>query len=140
MKYFYAYIIPIAWLVNTTILFYHPGDEYGMFFFTSIAGSWPFIFFGISVGHPSETVPWILVTGGGILVGLGYLMDRLELNKIIWSASFVLCSGLLLAWSLLSYDSYHDAMQKNGSLTAYITASCNIGIYCSILLAFVAEG
>lgn len=136
MKFFYVLFIPALWLILAIISFYHPGDEYALFFVSTMAGSW--IFFIIdTVGDVKYAPFYNLPIGVCVLAGIGYLMDKLSVSKLVWCLLFVLCSMGLIFNVLWQYPSYERAMSKNGSLTAYVSAACNMGIYLSIVLAIV---
>jgi len=140
MKHFYVMFIPAVWLIAAVTSFYHPGDEYAMFFVSSMAGSWRFFLMSSSSGHPSDMLFSILVIGGVTLAVVGFVMDRAKIAKRIWIMLFAGCFAALVASSILGHPSYHRAIQKNGSLTAYVSAAFNIGIYFSIVLAFAGKG
>ena len=140
MKHFYVLFIPAVWLAAAVTSFYHPGDEYAMFFVSSMAGSWRFFLMSSSSGHPSDMLLSILLIGGVTLAVVGSVMDRAKISKRIWIMLFAGCFAALLTSSILGHPSYHRAIQKNGSLTAYVSAACNIGIYLSIALAFAGKG
>jgi len=41
---FYVWFIPLLWCGFTIVSYFHPGDEYGLFAFGSMAGAWLFFF------------------------------------------------------------------------------------------------
>ena len=93
-----------------------------------------------NVGHVRNVLWIILLTGVSVLAALGFVMDRLRISKRIWGTLFGLCFVIVLVLSILQYPSLDRAIRKNGSITAYIAASCNVGLYLSIVLAFIGKG
>lgn len=139
MRVFYILTLPIVWAIATVVSYFHPGDEYGMFVFSSIAGAWV-CFTMRNIGHLRDVLWIIIVAGVAVLAVLGLLMDRLRVPKRVWGALFVLGFSLVLATSLLQFPSLDRAVSKNGSITAYIAAACNVGLYLSITLALIIRG
>jgi hypothetical protein len=48
---------------------------------------------------------------------------------------FVLATVVLVWFGLSEYPTYARAMAKNGSLTAYIAAATNMGLYLSVIVS-----
>ena len=139
MRLFYAMVLPVVWAVATVVSYFHPGDEYGLFVFSSIAGSWV-CFIIRDIGHLRDVLWLIIVVGVAILAILGFVMDRLRVSKRVWGPLFVLSFALLLLFSLRQYPSLERAISKNGSITAYVAGACNMGLYLSIVLSLIAKG
>jgi len=135
MNRFFVTLLPVIWTAIATISFLHPGDEYRFFVLSSIAGSWV-CFLLPNIGHLSDRLWLILLTGFVVLGFLGFLMDKLKLSQRLWLITFVTCSTVILAWILTRYPSFHRAIQANGSITAYVVGASNIGLYLSVILMF----
>jgi len=76
---FFIWIIPVIWAACSLIHFNFPGDEYYLYAFASIAGSW--IVFIISFGdiHNPVVPISIALTGAIIMLGIGFLMDKTKI-------------------------------------------------------------
>jgi glucan phosphoethanolaminetransferase (alkaline phosphatase superfamily) len=139
LRLFYLIALPSIWAVAAITSYFHPGDEYGLLLVSSIAGAW--VCFGMeNVGHVRDVLWIIVLTGVAVLAALGFVMDRLRISKRIWGTLFGLCFVIVLVLSILQYPSLDRAIRKNGSITAYIAASCNVGLYLSIVLASIGKG
>lgn len=92
------------------------------------------------IGHLRDVLWIIILTGAAILAVLGFVMDRLRVSKRVWGALFGLSFAFLLLYSLSQYPSLKRAISKNGSITAYAAAACNIGLYLSIILSLIFKG
>jgi hypothetical protein len=139
MKLFYAIVLPVIWVVAAVVSYSHPGDEYGLFVFSSIAGSWV-CFFIRNIGHLSDVLWLIIVAGVTVVANFGLLMDRLQVSRRVWGTLFVLCFVLVLVLSLRQYPSLDRAISKNGSITAYVAGAWNMGLYLSILSSLIVRG
>jgi len=139
MRLFFAMMLPAVWAIATVVSYFHPGDEYGLFVFSSIAGSWV-CFIIRNISHLGDVLWGILVAGVAILGILGFAMDRFRVSRRVWGTLFALSFFLVLVISLLHYPSLDSAISKNGSITAYAAAACNIGLYVSIVLALIIRG
>jgi len=132
MKLFFTIMLPVIWVGAAAVSYFYPGDEYGIFVFSTIAGSWV-CFCMDSIGHIGDVLWIIFATGVSILAVLGFLMDRLRVSKRVWGALFVLFFAVVLVLNLSQYPSLDRAISKNDSLTAYLAGACNIGLYLSIV-------
>jgi len=139
MRLFYVTVLPVVWATAAIVSYFHPGDEYGLFVFSTIAGSWV-CFVMHNIGHLRDVLWIIVVAGVAILAILGFVMDRLRVSKRVWGVLFGLSFVVVLVLSLRQYPSLDRAIRKNGSITAYVAGACNIGLYLSIVLAFIAKG
>lgn len=135
----YSRVLPVVWAIATVVSYFHPGDEYGLFVFSSIAGSWV-CFLVPNIGHLRDVLWLILVAGVVVLAILGFVMDRLRVLKRVWGSLFVLSFALVLVLSLHQYPTLEGAISKNGSFTAYVAGACNLGLYLSIVLSVIAKG
>ena len=72
--------------------------------------------------------------------GIGFLMDRACVRKLLWATLFVFFFGIILFWSINTYPTLEKALRKNGSWWAYIFFSINIAIYISVLLSAMVTG
>lgn len=138
MRLFYVIALPIIWLFAAVLSYFHPGDEYGLFAYSTIAGSW-ICFCMKNIGSLSGVLWMILLTGGVIMGVFGFAMDKSRISKKVWGVLLGICVVAVLVYSLLPYSSLDRAFRKNGSLIAYIAAACNMGLYLSVILAFIAK-
>lgn len=139
---FFFLLLPLIWGAGALIGFAHPGDEYGLWFVSSLAGTWLTIILHVNdllpgdIHHPLLLISAV-TTGVLVMLGAGYGMDRLRVSKVLWALLYLVLGGALLAWSVGSYPSIREALNKNGSWIAYIAAASNAGITLSVVLSFV---
>jgi NO-binding membrane sensor protein with MHYT domain len=122
----------------STAHFYYPGDEYGMYFLSSIAGSWTAFLVALSKIEMNRPILGLIVTasGGLVMAIVGHLMDRLNVRKIFWAIFLVVSAIAVFICEITSFSSIQAALEKNGSWWAYIFSSILIGIYISSAMAF----
>jgi hypothetical protein len=75
-----------------------------------------------------------LVVGTAAAFGLGALLELLRVRQCVWIAIWVAVSAATLAIALQQFDSYAAAIQKNGSLMAYVIAASQTGLLTSCLV------
>lgn len=134
---FYNILLPLIWGVCSYFHHYYPGDENAMWIISSLAGLWiaPFVFFSST---SKEMAPVVIAFAGAIvMLPIGILMDFLHVRKLIWAIIFSVCTLIIFCLTLMSYPSLERAINKNGSIWAYIFFSINIGIYISIILSII---
>jgi hypothetical protein len=137
-KYFLLWFVPLLFAVFSMLSFKYPGDEYGLWAYSSIAGTW--IWFIIPpFSMQSFITPVVTALIGALVITLpALLLVKLRVNIKLWFVIFVICATLVFISSIKSYPTIEKALSKNGSWQAYIFASINIGIYLSILLAAIS--
>lgn len=121
----FTFLLPVAWVTLSALSFRYPGDEYNLWGFSSIAGTW-IIWFArelLSGQHPRDFLPWILAAGFLTMTLLGYLLDRLRAPRLPFLLTWLATTPLLVINALSQYESYARAMSKNGSLQAYLFAA-----------------
>jgi hypothetical protein len=126
--------LPIVWVVTSLISFAHPGDEYGLYFVSNILGAWVAMVFDAGDIHDLWIRGSVAIAGGLVVAGLGYLLDRLRVAMTAYFVVWLTTSGLFLYGFLSSFKQIEDALAKNGSWTAYLSASSNLGITFACLL------
>ena len=134
MRFFFVIVLPVIWATAALTSYFHPGDEYGLFLVSSLAGSWV-CFLIPDVGHLRDVLWLILLIGAAVLGVLGFLMDRLRMSRRLWGVMFGLCFLAILFLGLMEYPSLDRAISKNGSIIAYAAGACNIGLYFSVVIS-----
>ena len=136
----YIWILPLLWASCSLIHFQFPGDEYGMYGISSIAGLW--IAFIVRLGDQHNPMfPVAIALAGAIVMSvIGFLMDRIRIRKTIWAILFVVAALAVFVMSIKSYPTIERALSKNGSWWAYVFFSLNVGLYFSVLLSFLVKG
>jgi hypothetical protein len=119
----------------------HPGDEYGMFV---IANGLPsalvsVLFFGDS-GHINYVFAKMIAFSFVSMMLLSWAMDRVRVWPPVFVPLYIVGTWLLVGYALSQYPSYHRAMQKNGSLTAYVSAASNLSLFASCVLCLIVFG
>jgi hypothetical protein len=126
-RWFFLLLVPLAWGGCSLVHFRHPGDEYAMYFISSLAGSW-FCFF-IQIGDIHQWwIPWsIAMMGAGVMAGAGWALVRLGAQRWLWVALFGTSAAVVLALSLSQFPSLERTVAKNGSLLAYGCSAALLG-------------
>src|ERR1041384_1068160 len=99
-RWFFLMYLPLAWGACSLVHFGFPGDEYGLYFVSSLAGSW--ICFFIQIGDIRQWwIPWsIAATGFVVMAGVGFALVRLAIQRRVWLAVFAAAMVGLLALML----------------------------------------
>jgi len=134
-RWFFTLLIPLAWGGCSLVHFQFPGDEYALYFISSLAGSW-FCFF-IQIGDIHQWwIPWsIAATGASVMTGVGWVLARLGVPRRLWLVLFAVSALGLLALMLSGFPSFGRALAKNGSWWAYGCSAALIGSYVASALS-----
>lgn len=134
----YRLTVPWFWLVVALVSWRHPGDEYGMFV---IANGLPSALISIVCfgdgGSMFNVFATMLACSGVAMFLLSWAMDRLRVSAAVFVPLYLGITIQLVFWALSGYESYHRAIMKNGSLTAYVSAASNLSLLVTGLLCFV---
>jgi len=138
-RWFFLLAVPAGWAALSLLHFHFPGDEYGLWAVSSMAGTWSLLLLP-NLGDIHQ--PWIrlCVAGVGALVmaGAGWMLWRLRVRKHWWLVLWLVVAVVVLVTSVKSYPSLEHALRKNGSWTAYILSSLLLGMYAVMLVAGIA--
>jgi hypothetical protein len=119
----YVGAFPVAWFVAARYSIHHPGDEYGM----AVVGLLPLCGWAArwvpKSGRPIDAISMLALTGLVPAAMYGWAMDRARAKWWIFLSLATIGIVGLTVWALSGYPSYQRAMAKNGSLTAYVSAS-----------------
>jgi hypothetical protein len=77
----------------------------------------------------------IVFTGSVIMAAIGYLSDKLQINKELWIILLLAVFAGFFTFSMIS----EEALNKNGSWAAYFLCSLNVGLYLSMLVSIIAR-
>ena len=137
-KYIYVWLLPLLWSVCSLISFEFPGDEYGIYVISSIAGIWAVPLFNIH-GDIHKFAFRGGITAAGIIVILimGFILAKLLVKMKLWFLLYITLAAVALVVMIGSYPSIEKALSKNGSLWAYIFGSLNLGLYASVILSAI---
>ncbi len=130
----FVWALPLAWATLSYWALHHPGDEYGLWAAGSLAGIWVARFVRI-VGSIWNPVPAVLLCGAAVMALAGLLLDLLRTPRKLWLLLWLGAALLVLVTSLNAYPSYQRAMQKNGSLLAYVLFAANLGLTAASAVA-----
>ena len=136
---FFVWVLPLLWAVGSAAQSKFPGDEHGFYVTSSLPAAWigPFILLGRA---SKEMIPIYVVLGGlPVMAGIGWVMDRLEVRKVIWAILYLVGGITIFFLVLSSFPSMERATGKNGSLWAYVLLASNLGLYASVILSVVAR-
>jgi hypothetical protein len=121
------------------ISYAHPGDEYALYIFSNLIGAWlPLVLSSlVSIGDVRDSVvPTATAVGGGLLVfGWTAVLRRLSVPVVPFLALWLVLGGIVLFGFIRNFDSVAQALGKNGSWTAYLSASSNFGLTGALVLA-----
>lgn len=132
---FFVWLLPVLWGACSLLHYHFPGDEYWMYAISSFAGFWIALITKVGDSNNPMFPILIAVAGAIVMAGVGWFMDWMRIWKKLWVIIFAICAIGIFAISILSFPSIERALQKNGSLWAYILFSFNIGMYLSVILA-----
>ena len=140
-KYLFVWLIPVLWSASSLLSLNWPGDEYGLYAVSSLAGTW-IVFLVKPGGSPHDMAFWLPITVCGILVMsiCGFVLSLLKASLKVWIPVYLLSAVALCVLAVCSYPSFEKAMSKNGSLWAYIFSSMNIGLYVSVIFTAIISG
>ncbi|HVW36999.1 MAG TPA: hypothetical protein VHB99_06830 [Pirellulales bacterium] len=138
-RWFFVGYLPIVWTTVAWSNFFHPGDEYGGFAASSLAGLWILLVFDFS-GNINHALPPVLLAGAATVSVFGWLLDKLRAPRPQWGVLFAIVAVSLFCWSFFSFPSVERALAKNGSYEAYILPSMNFGLYAATLGTLAGTG
>ncbi len=134
---FFVWILPLLWAACSLVQSQSPGDENGFYVVSSLPAAWmaPFLL----LGHASkEMIPiYVVLAGLPIMVGVGWVMDRLEIRKVVWAIVYLVAGITIFFLVVGSFPSLERAIGKNGSLWAYVVLASNLGLYASVILSVI---
>jgi hypothetical protein len=133
---FFLLVVPILWSFVSVIHFRFPGDEYGLWVISSIAGSWVLM---VVPGVGDINQPWIRssVAGAGALVMavFGCVLCWLKVRILFWLVLWLMSALTWLGFMLSGYPSLERALAKNGSWWAYLLSAALMAAYTAILIS-----
>jgi len=132
---FYVWNIPFMWTVFTIISFSRPGNDYGLFIYGAIVGSW--VRFIHPVPLTVKGLFYILPVGVAILGLLGYFMDRLRVRRAVWTIFFFLSLGALFGLAIMHYGSMEMMVMKEGAVKAVLFPVCSWAVYASVVMSIL---
>ena len=137
---FYTWFIPVLWTSIFILSFFHPGDEYGLFAFGTLAGSW------IAFLHQFEPLVKALLfswlAGIFILGILGFVMDILRVRKKVFTWLFII--GVVILY-IMVFEWFHSfnfekMLRKDCSAFALVFFASNWSLYITVIICCVATG
>lgn len=138
VRWWYRLTVPWFWLIVAIISWRHPGDEYGMFV---VANGLPSALISILVlgdgGSMFNVFATMLTCSCVAMLLLSWAMDRLRVWAAVFLPLYLLGTVFLVYWALSDYESYHRAIMKNGSLTAYVSAGSNLALFLTAVVCIL---
>ena len=136
LRLLYTVLLPITSTALSAMSFRYPGDEYGLWAVSSMAGGWILVAApSLHQGQaPGTILPWVLAAGFLSLLPMGYLLDRLRAPRILFLVVWVTLAVLAVVSTIRQFPSYERAIAKNGSLAAYTLAGANFTLTVTALL------
>jgi hypothetical protein len=137
-KYVYVWLLPLLWSICSLLSFEFPGDEYGIYAVSSMAGTWAVFLFNIQGDiHKFAFRGTITTTGIIVMLIMGFILAKLRVKMKLWFVLYLTLAAVILAITINSYPSLEKALSKNGSWWAYIFGSLNLGLYASVILSVI---
>jgi hypothetical protein len=133
----FIWLVPLMWAVGSLLQRRAAGDENAFYVASSLPGIWLGILGSMGARSVSKEMLAILVVlaGAPIMAMLGWAMDYLQVRKRVWAVVYIVGAIGILALTLSGYDSIQHAINKNGSLQAYVLLALNLGLFLSVLVA-----
>ncbi len=135
----YATVLPLLWAACCLLGFRFPGDEYGLWVLGSVAGVWVFLLAG-DLQTTLYALPLLALAGMITMWGAGRALDRLRMPWKLWLGVAALAAAFVVEAMLHRYDSLEAAVQKNGSLAAYLIFGVHAGNYAATLFGMIGVG
>lgn len=136
-RYFFIWFLPVLWVCVAAVARSHPGDEYGLFLGGSVAGFWVEFLFR-EQGNVYAIMTRVMLAGAMTVSVAGWILDLLRVPRKAWFLLWMSLATFVCWYSVASFPSYANAITKNGSLTAYVCLSMNLGLYVSTILLMIA--
>lgn len=139
-KRFYTWGIPLCWTIFSLLQYFDPGDEYAFYALQSFVGVWMMFLTKINEVN-SPLFPISIAFGGAVvMLGVGFIMDKARIRKKVWGITWGVLAIVFLILSLKAYPTLQRAIQKNGSLLAYLIFAINMGLHASNFLTLAGKG
>ncbi len=136
----YRLTIPWLWLAVALVSWRYPGDEYGLFVIANgLPGAWLSLWLHFS-GSPDDIFPTVLAVSGGSVFVVAWVMDRLRVPSWLLLTLWLTGAIVLFKMAYDPFESHARAMAKNGSLTAYVSAASNLGLFLACIGAVMLTG
>jgi hypothetical protein len=133
----FRWLLPVSWAALSLLGFSHPGDEYTLFLLGALAGVWV-VFLTGDPGSAGSLLPLVLGAGVVVMLLFGWMLDRLRAELWLWVGS-LLVAGAIAGYVLLQgYADFEAALQKQGSLLAFLACGLQLGGYAAILVCLSA--
>lgn len=138
---FILLVVPVLWGTGSLIHFQFPGDEYALWVFGSMAGSWV-SFLLPNVGDIHQWWIRISVAGVGavVMAMLGWILCWLKVRKRIWTGLWALGAVAWWGFMMSRFTGLEQALAKNGSWWAYLFFAAMMAVYSATLLALAGGG
>lgn len=138
---FFQLMLPLVWSTVSLLHFHQPGDEYGLWAVSSMAGSWV-LFLVPNIGDIGDG--WVRATvamvGFLVMGGVGLLLCWLKASVRVWLVLWLVSSLVSMGLMLMQYPSIERAIAKNGSWAAYIYAAILMSAYSATMLTLIGGG
>jgi hypothetical protein len=130
----YSWLLPLLWGSGCWFGWQYPGEEHLLWLMGSIGGAWVAVI-NPDIGETTGILPVVLLTGAVLMLFVGALMDFLRVSFLLFTTLLVLAGGAVAWFTISRFPSYQAALDKNGSLQAYLLFGGMIGLYVSVASA-----
>ncbi|MCI0498517.1 MAG: hypothetical protein L0Y36_02395 [Planctomycetales bacterium] len=139
MKYFFIIILPLLWIIVSIFSFLYWGEEGEVYVYANIIGTWPFFFTLLTDMH-SWLLPVSAALVGGLTLGfIGWVMDKLRVDRLLWGVLWAAITLLLLTFMLCEYNSVKEHLPDNNPIAIYLPGSMNVAVYFSVIIAIIVQ-
>ncbi len=139
---FFLFALPAIWAIASYAHSYHTGDEHAMYILSCIAGTWIHLLTFFRLAESVRDAPFRLMTtlaGAVPFAIVGVLMDAIRVRIRNWAIIFMAATLLLFAAMIRPYGGMEQAVNKNGSLWAYILSATVLALYASVFLSILVN-
>jgi hypothetical protein len=129
----FTWLLPLLFAVASVLGWIWAGHGGRLFIIGALAGIWACFLVDGGAGAVTWLVPTLL---GGIpvLLLLGWLLDRLRADVLVWSATMLLISGVAGYVLMQGYPDLDKAIDYHGSFLAYAVCAVQLGSYGATLV------
>lgn len=139
-RWLYRLTIPWIWLAVALVSWRHPGDEYGLFVIANgLPSALVVVWFGVT-GTPDHVFTTMILCSFAAMCLISWVMDRVRVPWWLVISFWLMAAITLFRMAYGSFESHARAIAKNGSLTAYVTASSNLALFLACIAAIVLAG
>ncbi|MHC4476209.1 MAG: hypothetical protein ACYTEL_11215 [Planctomycetota bacterium] len=134
---FYLWLLPGIWAPCSIFHFFHPGDEYAMWAYSAIAGSW-IVYIGPFDEIDNLLVPISVAAAGALVMAVvGFVMDRMRVNRTLWTVLFAVAAVAVFIKLMPAFGSIERVLARNGFMMPYVFSAILLAVYISVIASLL---